>query len=90
MAYYRKSSEKTLLVIGNYQTEPQTVTLPQELKKVVLNNLPTLVEDGKTLTLTPGYQAVVLEVSKRRRVPTHCFLLCTTRSRGLASIHVKI
>ena len=61
MAYYRKSSEKTLLVIGNYQTEPQTVTLPQELKKVVLNNLPTLVEDGKTLTLA-GYQAVVLEV----------------------------
>ncbi|MFR3322941.1 MAG: alpha-glucosidase [Lachnospiraceae bacterium] len=61
MAYYRKSSEKTLLVIGNYQTEPQTVTLPQELKKVVLNNLPTLVKDGKTLTLA-GYQAVVLEV----------------------------
>ena len=61
MAYYRKSSEKTLLVIGNYQTEPQSVTLPQELKKVVLNNLPTLVEDGKTLTLA-GYQAVVLEV----------------------------
>ena len=61
MAYYRKSSEKTLLVIGNYQTEPQSVTLPQALKKVVLNNLPTLVEDGKTLTLA-GYQAVVLEV----------------------------
>ena len=59
---YPKSSEKTLLVIGNYQTDPQTVTLPQELeKKVVLNNLPTLVRDGKTLTLA-GYQAIVLEV----------------------------
>ena len=55
------ASEKTLLVIGNYQTYQQTVTLPQELKKVVLNNLPTLVKDGKTLTLA-GYQAVVLEV----------------------------
>ena len=55
------ASEKTLLVIGNYQTDPQTVTLPQELKKVVLNNLPTLVRDGKTLTLA-GYQAIVLEV----------------------------
>ena len=64
MAYYRKG-EQTLLVIGNYQMEEQTVELPSEYhseyKKILLNNYPELVQDGTALILH-GYQAVVLEM----------------------------
>ena len=61
MAYYRKSADQTLLVIGNYKTQPQTLTLPSKIKNIVLNNLPQLKTDGNEITLE-GYQAVVLEV----------------------------
>lgn len=60
MAYYRKG-EKTLLVIGNYQTAKQDAVLPREYKKVLLNNYPELIQDGTTLKLH-GYQAVILEL----------------------------
>ena len=64
MAYYRKG-EQTLLVIGNYQMEEQTVELPSEYhseyKKILLNNYPELVQEGTTLILH-GYQVVVLEM----------------------------
>ena len=73
MAYYRKGSEKTLLVIGNYQMAPQTVDLPCTPVQVLLDNtaafgtrtasLPAGYQDGE-LTLE-GYQALVLEVSCR-------------------------
>ncbi len=67
MAYYRKTENQTLMVIGNFQTEPRTVELPCRLKKVLLDNttalqaenseIPAEWKDGK-LTLE-GYQAVV-------------------------------
>ena len=66
MAYYRKSETQTLLVIGNYQTEAQTVELPCTIKNVLLDNTKTeqsvdmelpVVKDGK-VTLE-GYQAIV-------------------------------
>ena len=64
MAYYRKG-EQTLLVIGNYQMEEQTVELPSEYhseyKKILLNNYPELAQEGTALILH-GYQAVVLEM----------------------------
>ena len=64
MAYYRKG-EQTLLVIGNYQMEEQTVELPSEYhseyKKILLNNYPELVQEGTALILH-GYQAVILEM----------------------------
>ncbi len=60
MAYYRKG-EKTLLVIGNYQSESQTISLPDSYKKVLLNNYTTLDTDGNHLKLN-GYQAVILEL----------------------------
>ena len=69
MAYYRKSEDQTLLVIGNYQTGAQTVELPCTITKVLLDNtkadqsgemeLPA-VKNGK-LTLE-GYQAIVAVV----------------------------
>ena len=61
MAYYRKSADQTLLVIGNYKTQPQTLTLPSKIKHIVLNNLPQLKTEGNEIMLE-GYQAVILEV----------------------------
>ena len=61
MAYYRKSADQTLLVIGNYKTQPQTLTLPAGIRKIVLNNLPQLKTDGNEIVLE-GYQAVILEI----------------------------
>ena len=59
MAFYRRGEAQTLLVIANYQKEPQTVTLDAPYKNVVLNNLKQLDTDGTTLHLA-GYQAVIL------------------------------
>ncbi|EET62752.1 alpha amylase, catalytic domain protein [Marvinbryantia formatexigens DSM 14469] len=61
MAFYRRGSQQTLLVIANYQKQPQTVTLDAPYKKVLLNNLGQLAAEGTQLHLE-GYQAVVLEL----------------------------
>ena len=61
MAYYRKSDDLTLLVIGNYKTQPQTLTLPSQIKNIVLNNLPQLKMEGNEILLEV-YQAVILEI----------------------------
>jgi len=61
MAYYRKSAEKTLLVMGNYQMDEQTVSISHTQKKIVLNNYPdTKIEDGNVVL--KGYQLLILEV----------------------------
>lgn len=61
MAFYRKGEEQTLLVIANYQKEPQSITLEADVKKVLLNNYCELELNGRKLDLK-GYQAVVLKV----------------------------
>ncbi len=61
MAFYRRSSEQTLLVIANFRSAPRTLTLEQPYKKNLLNNLPELSGTASELTLT-GYQAVILEL----------------------------
>lgn len=60
MAYYRRG-DRTLLVIGNYQKEEQTVELPSSYQKVLLNNYPELITEGNSVRLS-GYQAVILEM----------------------------
>ena len=61
MAFYRKGENQTLLVIANYQNEPQTVKLDAAYKKLLLSNYETLDAVENDLTLK-GYQVVVLEV----------------------------
>lgn len=61
MAYYRKGTQKTLLVIANYQKEAQDVKLPAAYKKVLMNNLSELDKNSDTLHLE-GYQVVILEM----------------------------
>lgn len=61
MAFYRKSEEKNLLVIANYQSGAREIVLSDEVKNVLLNNAEKFeMQDGR-LKLE-GYQAVVLEV----------------------------
>ena len=60
MAYLRRG-EKTVLVAGNFQGEPQDMRLPAPLRKLLLNNLETLDADGETLHLAP-WQLAVAEV----------------------------
>ena len=60
MAYYRKG-DKTLLVIGNYQKETQSVTLPSPPSHILINNYPDIQKKDNTLSLY-GYQVLVLEM----------------------------
>ena len=60
MAYFRKG-DKTLLVAGNYQPQPQTMKLPASIRKVLVNDLPTLEEKDGSVVLA-GYQFLVLEI----------------------------
>ncbi len=58
MAYYRKGT-KTLLVIGNYQKDAQSVTLPEGFHRLLLNNESRYDRNNDQLILQ-GYQAVIL------------------------------
>ncbi|MCD8190914.1 MAG: alpha-glucosidase [Clostridiales bacterium] len=63
MAYCRRG-EKTLLVAGNFQRQPQTMALPAPVGQVLLNNLDSFqVEDGQ-LHLE-GYQFVVFSLEEK-------------------------
>lgn len=60
MAYLRKG-DKTILVAGNFQTDPQTFVLPSGYgcKKVLLQNGKEFICSGKSVALE-GYQSVIL------------------------------
>ncbi len=62
MAYYRRG-DKTLLVIGNYQSGKQAVTLPLPYTKVLLNNYADIdiTREGSAILLH-GYQVLILEM----------------------------
>ena len=60
MAYFRRG-EKTLLVAGNFQGEPQDMPLPGAVKKTLLNNLETLTCEEGVINLQ-GWQFAVLEL----------------------------
>ncbi len=62
MAYHRKG-EKDLLVIGNFQKDPQTAVLPSACKNLLLNNYQDLdMNEEKTAVHLKGYQAIVIEL----------------------------
>lgn len=65
IAYYRKGESQTLLVLVNFQKEPQRVALPTGEAKVVLDNTASALQGisvkGSEITLD-GYQAVEHEV----------------------------
>lgn len=62
IAYFRKGENQTLLVLANFQNEPQTVVLPEEAGNVILNNCASVdVDDDSRITLA-GYQAVIIEL----------------------------
>lgn len=62
IAYYRRGEGQTLLVLANFQNEPQTVMLPEAADNVILNNCTSVdVDDNGRITLG-GYQAVMIEL----------------------------
>lgn len=61
MAYFRKSNEKTLLILGNYQKDGRALPLPGKIKRIVLSNTASPKITGDQIELK-GYQAVVLEL----------------------------
>lgn len=62
IAYYRKGEGQTLLVLANFQNEPQTVMLPEAADNVILNNCERVdLDDNGCITLG-GYQAVIIEL----------------------------
>jgi len=60
MAFFRISKDKTLLIIANYQSSPQSVVIPG-YKKLLLNNYPDIEYHQNVLHLL-GYQVVVIEI----------------------------
>lgn len=62
IAYFRKGEGQTLLVLANFQNEPQTVVLPETAGDVILNNYAGVdLDDDGRITLG-GYQAVIIEL----------------------------
>lgn len=62
IAYYRRGEGQTLLVLANFQNEPQTVMLPEAVGNVILNNCASVdLDDDGRITLG-GYQAVIIEL----------------------------
>lgn len=61
MAFYRKGETQTLLILCNFQKDPQNVPLPSRNYQILINNLPTFSEAEGTVHLA-GYQAVVLKL----------------------------
>ena len=62
MAFKRVGDNQTLLVLGNFSTNPQTVKLPSKCKKVVLNNVENVEFVSDTEIKLEGYQALVIEI----------------------------
>lgn len=61
MVYLREDGEKKLLVAANYQSKPQSMTLPMPVTKVLLANDDEIQLEGTQLQLS-GYQAVIFEI----------------------------
>lgn len=60
MAYYRRG-ERTLLVVGNFQPEPQEIVLPAPYEKILINNHPDVDVDTKAHTIRlKGYQVLIM------------------------------
>lgn len=62
IAYYRRGEGQTLLVLANFQNEPQTVMLPEAADNVILNNCASVDVDDKGRITLGGYQAVMIEL----------------------------
>lgn len=62
IAYFRKGEGQTLLVLANFQNEPQTVVLPEVAGNVILNNCERVDLDDNGCIALGGYQAVMIEL----------------------------
>jgi oligo-1,6-glucosidase len=63
MAYMRDDERKRILIVANYQREPQTVHFEGKLRKVIMVNDENLSICENDLYLS-GYQAVIMEIER--------------------------
>ena len=62
MAFYRKSENQTLLVLGNFDSCEKEVELESKCKKLLLSNMDDInIKSDEVIKLSP-YQTVILEV----------------------------
>ena len=66
---YTRNGEKNLLILGNMQAQSQKVSLPGEVKEVLLNNQKAVEITEKEIILKP-YQFIVLETADECGVRT--------------------
>ncbi len=64
MAYFRMGERQRLLIMGNFQEQPQNVRLSQNYKKVLINNLNFLEAKGKEICLA-GWQYLILDMGEQ-------------------------
>lgn len=64
MAYLRRGGHQTLLVMGNFQEEPQEVRLPGAYEEVLLNNMDGFNEYDRTVCLK-GWQYLILKMQDK-------------------------
>lgn len=58
---YKRTAERKLLIVANFQREAQKMALPSPISRVLLNNLNTLSYNDNFVTLE-GYQFTVFEL----------------------------
>ncbi len=61
MAYLREDGDKRLFIAANYQSEPQKISIPGKVTKILLINEDEPVIEGQELELS-GFQAVIMEI----------------------------
>ncbi len=63
MAFYRRGKAQTLLVLANFRKESRMLTLPAPVKRILLNNYPSLDIENDTVVTLGDYQAVILDMT---------------------------
>ncbi len=64
LAFYRRGNSKTLLILANFQSEPQEILLPCTDFRILLNNTPQFDRNSDRAVLT-GYQVILLDLKRQ-------------------------
>lgn len=70
MAFYRKTADRTLLILGNFRKEKRELVLPKPVRKVILDNCApeeesefiSTIECGSEKVTLQEYEAAIIEV----------------------------
>lgn len=60
---FKRKADKTLLVVANYQSEPQSLILDSPIKSILMSNREDVSFDGGSISLQ-GYDFIIAELKK--------------------------